>query len=142
MLDRADATAERDPDRDRHLQVSVRSVVHLGNLADDLVEAGVDEAVELDLAHRPVPADGQPDRRADDAGLGKRGVEHPRFAEVLLQTVRDAEDAAELADVLAHDDDLGVLLQRLAQAVVERLGHRYRSHAPTSSNDERYVANP
>jgi hypothetical protein len=30
------------------------------------------------------------------------------LAEVLLQPVGDTEDAAELADVLAHHDDLGV----------------------------------
>jgi hypothetical protein len=44
------------------------------------------------------------------------------LAEVLLQSVRDPEDATELADVLAHDHDLGVGLERLAQPGVERLG--------------------
>ena len=43
------------------------------------------------------------------------------LAEVLLQAVGDPEDAAELADVLAHDDDLRVVLQRAAQARVEGL---------------------
>ena len=78
--------------------------------------AGIDEAVELDLAHRPVAAQRQPDRGADDAGLGERGVDDPVLAEVLLQAVGDPEDAAELADVLAHDQDLGVVLHGLAQA--------------------------
>ncbi len=39
-------------------------VGHLRELGDDLVVGGVDEAVELDLAHRAVAAQGEPDRRA------------------------------------------------------------------------------
>ena len=97
-------------------------VAHLRELADDLVVRRVDEAVELDLADRPVAAQGQADRRADDAGLGERGVDDAVLAEVLLQAVGDPEDAAELADVLAHDQDLGVVLQRPPQTHVERRG--------------------
>ena len=121
VLDRADAAAERDPDDDRQPHVALGAVVHLRHLGDDLVVRREDEPVELDLADRPVAADGQADRGADDAGLGQRGVDDPVLAEVLLQAVGDPEDAAELADVLAHDDDLGVVLQRAAQAVVEGL---------------------
>jgi hypothetical protein len=43
------------------------------------------------------------------------------FAEVLLQPVGDPEDAAQLADVLAHQDHLAVGVERLAEPVVERL---------------------
>jgi hypothetical protein len=52
VLDRADAAAERDADRDRHRDGPLAARVHLGELADDLVVRRVDEAVELDLAHR------------------------------------------------------------------------------------------
>ena len=116
VLDRADAAAERNPDDHRDRHPALRPVVHLRDLGDDLVVGGVDEAVELDLAHRAVAADREADRGADDAGLGERGVDHALFAEVLLQAVGDAEDAAELADVLTHDDDLVVGLQGAAQA--------------------------
>ena len=68
--------------------------------------------------HRPVAAQREADRGADDAGLGQRGVDDPVLAEVLLQAVGDPEDAAELADVLTHDQDLGVVLQRRAQAAL------------------------
>ena len=123
VLDRADPAAERDADGDRHPDQAGRPAVDLGHLADDLVEAGEDEAVELDLAHRPVAAHRQAHRGADDPRFGERGVDDAVLAEVLLQAVGDPEDAAELADVLAHDEDLRVVLHRPAQARVERLGH-------------------
>jgi hypothetical protein len=95
--------------------------VHLGDLADDLVVGRVDEPVELDLADRPVAADGQPDRGANDAGLGQWRVDDAVLAEVLLKPVGDPEDAAELADVLAPEDDLGGGLRGAPQAGVEGL---------------------
>ncbi len=138
VLDRADAAAERDADHHRDPDLALRPVVHLGDLADDLVVRRVDEAVELDLADRPVAADREPDRGADDAGLGQRGVDDAVLAEVLLQAVGDPEDAAELADVLAHQDDLGVVLHGLAQAGVECLadGERLGGHQCASPANE------
>jgi hypothetical protein len=119
-----------------HPHVALGPVEHLRHLGDDLVVRGKDEPVELDLADRPVAANGQADRGADDAGLGQRGVDDAVLAEVLLQTVGDPEDAAELADVLAHDDDLGVVLQAAAQAMVEGLaeGDRFRHQCALPSN--------
>ncbi len=70
MLHGADAAAEGDPDHHRQADGAERAQPHMRELGHDLVEGGVDEAVELDLAHRPVAAQGQPDRGADDARLG------------------------------------------------------------------------
>src|SRR6185312_10515444 len=67
MLNRADPTTERDTDRNRHPERTRRAVVDLRDLTHDLVEPGIDEAVELDLAHRAVAANGQSDRCPDDA---------------------------------------------------------------------------
>ena len=129
VLDGADAAAEGHPDDDRELDRPPRAVPHLRQLGHDLVVGRVDEAVELDLADRPVAAQGEADAGADDAALGERGVDHAVLAEVLLQAVGDAEDAAELADVLAHDQDLRVLLHRRPQARVDGLGDgRLRAH--------------
>src|SRR5690606_13073646 len=115
----------------------------LRDLTNDLVVRRVDEAVELDLTHRAVAAQRKADRGADDAGLGERRVDHPVFAEVLLQPVGDPEDAAELADVLAHQDDLVVGLHGRPHAIGERLGQRDLGHraAPSVSKDARYSAN-
>ncbi len=105
---------------------AVGTLVQLGDLRDDLVEGRIDEAVELDLAHRAVAANRQTDRGADDGRLGQRRVDDAVLAEVLLQSVGDAKDAAEATDVLAHQEDLGVLLHRATQSLVEGLGHGHR----------------
>ncbi|MDF9805169.1 hypothetical protein M2436_003716 [Streptomyces sp. HB372] len=138
VLDRADAAAVRDTDDDRQLDLAERAGVHLGELRDDLVVRGEDETVELDLDDRAVAAQGQADRRADDAGLGERGVDHPVLAEVLLESVGDTEDAAELADVLTHDEDLGVVVEGEAERLVERFrdGHLFHGHGYLPSSAE------
>src|ERR1700683_5320936 len=130
MLDRADAALERDANDERHLVDAVRALVELRHLADDLVEGRVHEAIELDLAHRAIAANGKAHRSAHNGRLGKGRVDDAVFAEVLLQSVGDAKHAAELADVLAHDEDLLVLLHRATQALVQGLrhGHGGRRH--------------
>ncbi len=133
VLDRADATAVRDADDDRHLDLALAAEVQLGDLADDLVVRGVDEAVELDLEHRAVAAHRQADRGAEDALLRQRRVDDPALAEVLLQPVGDAEDAAESADVLTHDHDLLVGLHGRAQSGVQAFGEGHLGHAGVPS---------
>ena len=56
--------------------------------------------------------------------IGERGVDDPVGAEILLQCVGDAEDPAELADVLTHEHDLRVVFEGAAQAGVERGAER------------------
>src|SRR5690606_12330598 len=132
--------AERDPDDHRDPHPALAAEVEPGHLGHDLVVGRVDEAVELDLDHRPVAAHREADGGADDAGLRQRGVDDPGVAEVLLQAVGDPEDAAQRADVLAHDDDLVVVLHRLAQTGVEGLGQGHRRHDDTSSNDAAWAS--
>ncbi len=45
------------------------------------------------------------DRGADDAPLGERRVDDAVVAELVEEPLRDAEDAADLPDVLAEHDD-------------------------------------
>ncbi len=98
--------------------------MHLGQLAGDLVERDVHEAVELNLAHRSVAADRQPDRGAHDAAFGQRGVDDPVVAERLLQAIGNSEHAAQSADVLTHEQHAVVVLQAAAQTVVDGLRER------------------
>jgi hypothetical protein len=128
MLDRTDTAADRDADDHRQLHLAEGAGAHLGDLTDDVVERRIDEAVELDLDNRAVAAQRHADRGADDAGLGERGVDDAGLAEVLLQAVGHPEDTAQLADVLAHEDDLGVALHGDAQAGVDALGNGHRRH--------------
>ena len=123
VLDGADVPAVGDADDDGHADSapSCRFVI-LASCEVIWSNAGEDEPVELDLAHRPEPAHREPDRGADDAGLGERGVEHALLAELGLQPLGDAEDAAERADVLAHQQHAVVRRQRRAQPGVERRG--------------------
>src|SRR6266568_8870532 len=111
MLDRADAAAERDANRDGRPDLPLRAIVDLGDLGHDLVEGRIDESVELDLAHRAVTAQRHAESRSDDARFGQRGVDDAVVAEILLQRVGDPEYAAEAADVLAHQQDLRIVLQ-------------------------------
>ena len=91
--------------------------MQLRDLGDDLVERRVDEAVELDLDDRAEAAVGEADGGAHDAGLGERRVDDALRAELVLQSVGDAEHAAELADVLAHEHDLVVVGEGAAEAL-------------------------
>ena len=95
-------------------------------VADDLVEGGVDETVELDLGDRPGPGDGHPNGGADDPRLVERGVDHPVLAEPLLEALGDPEDAAGEPDVLAEQHRLGRrsiasgMAALIASAIVQR----------------------
>jgi hypothetical protein len=128
VLDGPDGPAVGDAADHRHGLGAGRAVPVLGQVADDLVEGRVAEAVELHLGHGPVAAQGQPDADPHDRRLGQRGVHHPLLAEVLEQAVGDAEDPAEGADVLAEQDHPVVGLHGVAQGRVERPGHRDLRH--------------
>src|SRR6516165_9545985 len=140
MLDRADAPAERDADDDRQRHQAARPVSHLRQLVDDLVGGREDEAVELDLAHRPVAAQREADGGADDPRLGERRVHHAVLTEVFLEAVGDPEHAAELADVLTHDEHLGVGFERPAHPLVQGTGKSELAHRAASSNPSRYAS--
>ena len=156
VLDGADAATERDADDHRQLHRATGAVVQLAHLTDDLVEGRVDEAVELDLDDRAVAAHRETDGRTDDAGLGQRWVDDA-LAELALEAVGEAEDAAEVTDVLTDDDDLVVGHHRVVHRRVETAGERElrrllgangsllsglrRAHALASSKDARYSAN-
>jgi hypothetical protein len=105
--------------------------MQLGNLGDDLIESREDKSIELDLTHWPIAAQRHADRGANDAGFGKGRIDHSMLTEVLLEALGDSKDSAELADVLASNDDLGIGFQSSAKASIECLRHGQRSHQCT-----------
>ena len=125
-----DAAERRDPDRDRHVHAAPRALAHLRDVVDDLLERRVGEGVELHLDDRSPPREGETHRRADDAGLADRCVEHALDAELLLQPLRDAEDPAHPPDVLSVDQYARVLVHRVAKRRVQRRDHRELRHRP------------
>ena len=77
---------------------------NLAGLGDQLVGALVQKAHELDLGDRAQPVSAMPNAVPTIADSAS-GVSNTRcVAESGLQAVGRAKDAAELADVLAHDD--------------------------------------
>ena len=103
QLGRAHAAAVRHPDRERERHRPARPPAVAADVVDELVERRVAERVVLHLADRPPAGHAQADGGAEDPGLGERRVDAAIGAEALLQPCGRAEDAAELADVLAHD---------------------------------------
>jgi hypothetical protein len=129
VLDGADGPAVGDAADHRHGLGAGRAVPVLGQVADDLVEGRVAEAVELHLGHRPVAAQGQPDADPHDGRLGQRGVHHPLLAEVLEQPVGDAGRPRRGCRRPRRAGPPGRRPSMAsAQGGVERLGHRDLRH--------------
>ena len=105
-LPAVDAAAARHADDHRRGEVAGRAVAQPRGLGDDLVRRRVEVVGELDLHHRPQAVGGHADRGADDAAFGDRRIEHAVLAVFGLQAFGAAEHAAEVAHVLAEDDDV------------------------------------
>ena len=93
-------------------------------MRNDLVKGGVHEPGELNLRDRFQPVGRHPDGRPDDTRLGKRGVEHPILAELVVEALRGPENAAVLAHVFAEDEDIVVALEFAVEPVADCLYQR------------------
>ena len=120
----------------------------LASWRHDLVERGEDEAVELDLADRAVAAQRQADRGADDARTRRAGCRSTRSSpKSFCSPSVTRKTPPSLPTSSPMIEDLGVVLQRLAQAHVEGLGQRdllashVRSPRKGASKDAWYAAN-
>ena len=127
-LTAVDATASRHAHGDRCGELGTRPVAQASRLGDQLVHARVDVVGELDLGDRPQPIGAHPDGDADDPAFGDRGVEHSVRPVLRLQAFGAAEDAAEVADVLAEDDDVVVTLEHHVERRPDGDVHRHRRH--------------
>jgi hypothetical protein len=97
----ADAAEAGNAQGDGHRQGAPAAVVHPRDLADDLVDGGVGEAVELDFGDGMEAGNRQAHGHPEDAGLRQRRAEDALLAVLCLQAVRDPEHSAEPAAVLA-----------------------------------------
>ena len=127
-LPAVDAAAARHADHHRRGEVARRAVAQPRGLGDDLVRRGVEVVGELDLHHRLQAVGGHADRGADDAAFGDRRIEHAVLAVLGLQAFGAAEHAAEVAHVLAEDDDVVVAVEHHVHRGTQGLDHGHRGH--------------
>ena len=85
---------------------------------DDGVERARDEVGELVLDDRAQTDERRARCQAREPGFRDRRVDHPPRSELLQEALRHLEGAAELADVFADQEDVGVRLH---------LGHHRRT---------------
>ena len=101
-------------DHDR--KADAASPVRLRRDGDDHVERARDEVGELELDDRALAHPGRAEGGADESLLGDRRVDDALVAELLEEPLRDAERAAEVADVLAEQEDALVLGEGIVRA--------------------------
>ena len=116
-----DAAAVWPADHHRHVDLAAGEVVHLGRVLDDLVGCLEGEVPGHHLDDRAHAGHGHADRRAGEAALGNRRVDHALRSEAVDQAVRDEVGATVNADVLAHDDDTFIALHLVRHRGAERL---------------------
>ena len=121
-----DAAAIGRAHRDRRGEIAGRAIAQARGFADELVVGRIHVVGELDLDHGPQAVRGHADGGGDDAALADRRVEAALGAVLLLQAVGDAEDAAEIADVLAEGEHVGIARHHDVERGVERLDHGHR----------------
>ena len=125
------AAARRHAHDHRAGELPVRAIAQPCGLRDDLVIGGIDVVGELNLDAGAEAVGRHANRRADDAEFADRRVETAAFAVFALQAERAAEDAAEIADILAEHDDVVVALHADIHRAADRLDHRDPRHRAT-----------
>jgi hypothetical protein len=123
MLVCSDPGAAWESDHKRHGHETPGAITKTAEMADDLIERGIDKTVELDLGNGTGAGYGHTDRGADDSRFVERSLDHPVFPESLKQTLRDAEDTARHRDILSQDDRLRPGFHRLGDGGVDGFGH-------------------
>jgi hypothetical protein len=71
-VERAGVAQPAEGHADDHRHLAAPAVPDLGGVVDQLIEAGRDEVVELDLADRPLPASAGADAHAEDGAFSER----------------------------------------------------------------------
>src|SRR5712691_7642373 len=103
----------------RHLGVAAEHVMNLGGVVDDLIDREQAKIDRHQLDNRLEPAHRGADSGADYREFRNRRVTHALFSVDGKQPVGDLECTAEVADLLAHDEDPLIAVEFLAQGLVE-----------------------
>ena len=128
MLGRADAAAVGRAQDHGAAQPPLGSVAQPRRVIHQLIDAGIDEAHELNLADGLEALRRHADAQPADQQLRKRGVDHALGAESLLQPDGGAEDAAVDADVFAEHDDVGILFHGAGKRQIDGFDQRDLRH--------------
>src|ERR671915_1023566 len=127
-----DAPAERNADHDGCWYFSACAPGVSGCVHDNLLEARINERIELNLDYRKKTVQRHADGRSDDPSLCKRRVDDSFLPELVEESCRDAKHASCLGDVFSHDDDPIVVIHSLEQGQVESLHHGLGVHRSPS----------
>ena len=93
-----------------------------------LIDAGIDEPHELNLADGLEALRRHAHAQPADQQLRERGVDYALGAESLLKPGGGAEDAAVDADVLAEHDDVGIVLHGAGKRQINGFDQRDLRH--------------
>src|SRR5438128_8243113 len=102
-------------------------------MVHQLIDRRIDETGELDLRDRPETLGGETYRQPGDDPFGKRRIEDAVGAKALQQSLGSAEHAAFGADILAEDENSGVLRHGAGERQVDRLDERDLGHGGLTS---------
>src|SRR6516165_3298126 len=133
MLDGANAATRGGAKHQRTGDPAARAGTQPRCMIEDLVDACIGEAGELDFRDRPETLRSEPDRNAGDADLGEGGIDDAIPAVQLEQAVRRTKDAAVDPDVFAKHDDARIVRHSPMQREIYRLHEVGLAHAaPTA----------
>ena len=129
VLGRMDAGAIGGAVDDGTGEPATGTVSHPRRLADDLLHAGEDEALELEFGHGLEPLGRHADRHPGDQPLRQRRVYHPLEAELVAQPHCGTEHTAVDTHILTQHHHVGVVLHLVMQRQIDRFEQRYFTHA-------------
>ena len=118
-----DPAAEGRSHRHRRDEFARRPIAQPRRFGDQLIQPRIDVIGELDFRHRAQSVSSHADSGPDDPAFVDRRIEHAGLAMLLLQAMGCAEHAAEITDVLAKHDHIGIAGQHDVERIVDRLDH-------------------
>ncbi|MNQ82788.1 hypothetical protein D3C85_978490 [compost metagenome] len=104
------------------------AVSHSCRLADDLLHAGEDEALELEFGNGFEPLGRHADRHPGDQSLRQRRVDHPLEAELVAQAHGGAKHPAVDSHIFTQHHHIGVVFHLMVQCQIDRFEQCHVTH--------------